>query len=186
MIHLRTSGKGRVGFTFVELLCVMVIIAVLVAMLLPMFARSRRRARQVACVSNLKQLGMALQLYSLNHDGRYPPQDHEWAPTMPHVKNLAVFRCPDDPAWRRGGVLSRWGAGRSSETQERIFSSYTYRGGYSNDDWADTRLASEWESFHRGWRNVLYLDGRVEAIHRSKWKQMAPGQRPLPYEGDAP
>src|SRR5690606_31964440 len=60
------------GFTLIEMLVVMAIIAILAAMLLPAVVQSKSRAHQIACVSNLKQVGVAYQNFVNDHDGRFP------------------------------------------------------------------------------------------------------------------
>src|SRR5687767_3255055 len=60
------------GFTLIELLVVIAIIAILAGILFPTFASSREKARQIACISNLKQIGSALALYAHDSDGSYP------------------------------------------------------------------------------------------------------------------
>jgi prepilin-type N-terminal cleavage/methylation domain-containing protein/prepilin-type processing-associated H-X9-DG protein len=60
------------GFTLIELLVVIAIIAILAAILFPVFAQAREKARQIACVSNLKQIGLAFLLYQQDDDERYP------------------------------------------------------------------------------------------------------------------
>ena len=71
----------RHGFTLIELLVVIAIIAILAAILFPVFARAREKARQTACLSNLKQIGLALQMYQTDYDGSYP--DSRVAPPNP-------------------------------------------------------------------------------------------------------
>jgi len=93
----------RLGFTLIELLVVIAIIAILAAILFPVFAKVREKARQTTCVSNLKQLGLAVMQYSEDYDGSYPMglQDSWWDCSwdiniQPYVKTLSVFNCPDD------------------------------------------------------------------------------------------
>src|SRR5436853_671298 len=88
--------KRTAAFTLIELLVVIAIIAVLAAILFPVFAQAREKARQTSCASNLQQLAMAMNLYSQDHNGRFPPADDQFAPVFLYVKNYAVFRCPSD------------------------------------------------------------------------------------------
>ena len=86
----------RSGFTFIELLCVITVIAILAAILFPVFAQAREKARQASCQSNLHQIAMALHLYAQDHNGRFPTEDNQFMPVMPYVKNYLIFRCPSD------------------------------------------------------------------------------------------
>ena len=71
--------KSDKGFTLIELLVVIAIIAILAAILFPVFAQARDKARQASCLSNLKQLGTAIQLYTDDYDETYPYNCKEWA-----------------------------------------------------------------------------------------------------------
>jgi len=62
----------RRGFTLIELLVVIAIIAILAAILFPVFAKAREKARQSSCLSNMRQLGTALRMYCQDYDERYP------------------------------------------------------------------------------------------------------------------
>jgi prepilin-type N-terminal cleavage/methylation domain-containing protein/prepilin-type processing-associated H-X9-DG protein len=98
----------RRGFTLIELLVVIAIIAILAAILFPVFARAREKARQSACSSNVKQIGIALMQYLQDSDERYPPYYDKgtvsfcapwcWATQVfPYVKNAQIFQCPSYP-----------------------------------------------------------------------------------------
>ena len=95
----------RKGFTLIELLVVIAIIAILAAILFPVFARAREKARQSSCLSNIKQLGLAAMMYSQDYDERLPwddldydgdgTQDGTWRGMIaPYVKNSQMFLCP--------------------------------------------------------------------------------------------
>ncbi len=98
------------GFTLIELLVVIAIIAILAAILFPVFAQAREKARAANCLSNVKQLGTALQLYVDDYDETFPfcsngGDYNGWAiKVMPYTgknnntwANLTIFKCPSDP-----------------------------------------------------------------------------------------
>jgi prepilin-type N-terminal cleavage/methylation domain-containing protein/prepilin-type processing-associated H-X9-DG protein len=106
----RFAMKYRKGFTLIELLVVIAIIAILAAMLFPVFATARAKGRQVSCLSNLRQLGMAMTLYYQDYNGLYPASN--WAtsasPPVPpfdvstgglfsYLNNREVYTCLSDP-----------------------------------------------------------------------------------------
>ncbi len=86
---------NRRGFTMVELLGVITVIAILAAILFPVFARAREKARTHNCLMNLLNIGMALRLYAAEHDGWYPPKEDDLSPLFPiYVGYELVFQCP--------------------------------------------------------------------------------------------
>jgi len=107
----------RTGFTLIELLVVIAIIAILAAILFPVFARAREKARQAACMSNEKQIALGLMQYVQDYDELFPTRygggcdsaantgDCENRKTrswknklLPYIKSYDVFRCPSNPA----------------------------------------------------------------------------------------
>ncbi|MDR3711008.1 MAG: DUF1559 domain-containing protein [Capsulimonadaceae bacterium] len=91
------------GFTLIELLIVIAIIAILAAILFPVFATAREKARQTACLSNLKQIGLAYTQYEQDYDETCPNGSDPWGSGQgwagqiyPYIKSTQVFLCPDD------------------------------------------------------------------------------------------
>ncbi len=98
--------KKRHAFTLIELLVVIAIIAILAAILFPVFAKAREKARQITCASNEKQLGIAFMAYVQDYDEHFPCggagnngfTNNGWAGQLyPYVKSTGAFDCPDDP-----------------------------------------------------------------------------------------
>ncbi len=94
----------RRGFTLIELLVVIAIIAILAAILFPVFARAREKARQTSCLSNVKQLALGTMMYVQDYDEVYPywnryadanvMPDAPPKAVLPYVKNIQIFSCP--------------------------------------------------------------------------------------------
>jgi len=94
----------RRGFTLIELLVVIAIIAILAAILFPVFARAREKARAITCLSNMKQQGLAFEMYISDYDEIYPPT-YEWKTRLdPYMKNHEMWKCPSrrDLPWYYG------------------------------------------------------------------------------------
>jgi prepilin-type N-terminal cleavage/methylation domain-containing protein/prepilin-type processing-associated H-X9-DG protein len=126
-MHTKASRRG---FTLIELLVVIAIIAILAAILFPVFAQARESARKASCLSNTKQLGLGVMMYVQDYDEMYPcnswdtpfipTTDHEsrsavypsavqwvWR-TMPYIKNKQIFVCLSDPAGGKNGWRGYW------------------------------------------------------------------------------
>ena len=97
-----STPPPRRGFTLIELLVVIAIIALLAAILFPVFASAREKARQTACLSNMRQIGTAILTYTQDYDELIVPSQNGSGATLaswptiiqPYVKNAGVFVCP--------------------------------------------------------------------------------------------
>jgi prepilin-type N-terminal cleavage/methylation domain-containing protein/prepilin-type processing-associated H-X9-DG protein len=122
------GGRGvrsaqKPGFTLIELLVVIAIIALLAAILFPVFARARENARRASCQSNLKQIGLGIMQYTQDYDEKYSYQDPiagsdgvfnyattttpNWiAQSQPYVKSWQIFKCPSSTPNTAGGAYA--------------------------------------------------------------------------------
>jgi prepilin-type N-terminal cleavage/methylation domain-containing protein/prepilin-type processing-associated H-X9-DG protein len=110
--------QKRSGFTLIELLVVIAIIAILAAILFPVFAKVREKARATSCVSNEKQLGLAILQYVQDSDEAYPCGQYQaagngsnsgegWAGQIyPYIKAKGVLKCPDDSTVPPAGQIA--------------------------------------------------------------------------------
>src|SRR6184192_2824339 len=107
-IACRARSRRAAGFTLIELLIVIAIIAILAAILFPVFARAREGARRTSCISNVSQLGKSMMMYVQDYDGTFPPRmpsppagsafpcrpcrTIDWRPyALPYIKSDKVF-----------------------------------------------------------------------------------------------
>jgi len=174
----------RRGFTLIELSFVISIIAILAAILFPVFSGARESARRSSCASNLSQIGVALNMYAQNYDGHYPKKNNGFGPLYSYAKSVDVFYCPSDSAdrywdttWTKTGGGGPYGY---LAAPRKTYSSFVYRGGFSNDDRADRIIAGEAKNWHDGIVNVLYLGGYVRGVLAGTYKPVvAPTQKPI-------
>ena len=102
----RLSPLARRGFTLIELLVVIAIIAILAAILFPVFAQAREAARKASCLSNARQIVSGILMYAQDHDEVLPAMRFDVSANMldswmfavnPYVRNGKIYRCPSDP-----------------------------------------------------------------------------------------
>jgi prepilin-type N-terminal cleavage/methylation domain-containing protein len=138
------ARRARTGFTLIELLVVIAIIAILAAILFPVFARARENARRASCLSNLKQIGLAMAQYTQDNDEKFMPEQD---PTQysspppgglgisfvtqldPYIKNAQVLKCPSarpiitstNPLARTDTLDYTWQIGPSESDPSALF-----------------------------------------------------------------
>ncbi|MBI5832702.1 MAG: DUF1559 domain-containing protein [Armatimonadetes bacterium] len=149
----------RRAFTLIELLVVIAIIAILAAILFPVFAKAREKGRQASCQSNLKQAGLAVAQYMQDYDSMYPfCRDYAYTATAwpsfwpgwisngitPYIKNEQVFRCPS----RSNGWTSASGTRVSYCYNYGVFEANTgvSEASVSNTVAGVSRMAMMWDS----------------------------------------
>ncbi len=177
--------RGRHGMTLVELLSVVAIIAVLAAILFPVFARSRESARQHSCLSNLVNIGLALQLYADDHGDRFPPVDDDLSPLLGrYLRGELIFMCPSSnqqnipmgvPANRdllpkRDAATGSSGTMPQALKEGQIATNYYYRAGHERGESPAAPIVTDQALHHNERANVLYTDGRAKSFGEQAWR----------------
>ncbi len=178
----------RKGFTLIELLVVIAIIAILAAILFPVFARAREKARQSSCLSNVKQIALGVLMYAQDYDERLLAYRSEtvkisWVTLIdPYVKNSQVWYCP---SYGNVGVGYGWNYefivwhklaefGRPSETMMFGDSGghvlyrpgrYGYAPNPSDIYWQYNMLGVR----HNGGGNLGFVDGHAKWYHENQY-----------------
>ena len=133
------------AFTLIELLVVIAIIAILAAILFPVFAQAREKARQTSCLSNEKQLALGILMYNQDYDEHFPIYQYAYLHALtdppfdpkvidatvgwneavyPYVKNVQVFHCPSAPLASVNGTQQSWAGGNLDDTYPTGVSNY--------------------------------------------------------------
>jgi prepilin-type N-terminal cleavage/methylation domain-containing protein/prepilin-type processing-associated H-X9-DG protein len=193
------------GFTLIELLVVIAIIAILAAILFPVFAKAREKARQTSCLSNLKQLALGILMYSQDYDELYPgsywngPPPPPWNgfwdywcyQIMPYVKNNQVFVCPSYSAATQPESsygMQWWYRGASQAAVSNLPYGVSGTVMLSETTWCILDFGGTFESYHlgangrlrddhNGGMNVAYADGHAKwaRINQLRWYQFSGG-----------
>ena len=199
-------NTARRGFTLIELLVVIAIIAILAAILFPVFAQAREQARKTTCLSNVKELGLGFIMYAQDYDehmatvqgyfGSCPtcwpndawPGTLDWegvftAGIQPYVKNLAILHCPDEP-----DNNNRWDG---SNGISYCYNEYIYDGAYGYTKLASlsgqvegpaniTMVAECWSSgIYNDWETSgPTINGVLDGFNRIRYNSYTPWVSP--------
>ncbi len=177
---MRCQVSNRMAFTLIELLVVIAIVGMLAALLLPVLGKTKEAARATACLSNLHQVGIALQLYVADNRNKMPvmrdaPTDPAVAatntfPTLhqvlaPHLGNTNVLRCPSDAGqfFERTGSSYAWNSLLNGQDADHLavfnikFNAHEIPVAFDKEDFHKARGAKKAV-------NYLYADGHIKNL----------------------
>lgn len=176
------QSRSEDSFTLIELLVVLAIVAILAALLLPAVSRVKEAGKATACLSNLRQVGIALQLYVQDHENKLPVMYDSLIPTnlseMPtnafatidavlsnHLGSIQVLRCPSDSQryYERTGSSYAWNSLLNGQDADRL-QVFTFA-----FDPHQIPVVFDKEAFHRARGpdkgiNYLYADGHIKNL----------------------
>lgn len=187
----------RTGFTLIELLVVIAIIGILAAILFPVFAQARENARRTSCLSNLKQIAAAMQMYVQDNDQSYPPVlpmadddgSNGWSWELHKVANSEeIFQCPSEKNDALQGFTDYWMNSKllSLKEAEVSFPAVTVLCGDGDGDpagyvkpstdpqYGDWEPTAEYARRHLGGANYAFADGHAKWLHPNAISLTAP------------
>ena len=206
------NSPKRTGFTLIELLVVIAIIAILAAILFPVFARARENARRASCQSNLKQIGLGFMQYTQDYDEKYPeiyvadPLTSWNYMVQPYVKSNQLFDCPSATGIapydgrrfietlcygmnRTVSGLSIAAIAKPAETvmsgdngNFRIVPEGFISG--STPEWGDPASPRIPYYRHLETTNIVFSDGHVKAMKKAQLQVMATSEDGNPISGN--
>jgi prepilin-type processing-associated H-X9-DG protein len=145
----------------------LLLVLILAAILFPVFAQARDKARQVSCLSNCKQMGLAAMMYMQDYDETLPPKNAKWTELYtPYIKNPDVYRCPAVRSAPYGYAMNPEPLGQKLE---KIKDPAAIKLLYDSDvTGPDTLAAPEAIAYRHGGSekigNVAYLDGHAKSV----------------------
>lgn len=174
----------RRAFTLIELLVVIAIISILASILFPVFSRARAQARKTKCASNLRQIGLAVQMYAQDFDELLPlcdtREDVDGPPLddypalffclSPYTRNNQIFRCPEDSSWYRSLAEGGHGWGVISYGWVYVFNGQPIDGAsFLGLDLTQFPYLLDADNFHDRHteqiaKNGVWLDGHVKYL----------------------